>query len=50
MPGAGAVRQVVEEEWAYLLGLLPANIDDMAVATGALRRRRVVTSDVLRIT
>lgn len=44
MTGADAVRQVVEEEWAYLLGLLPANIDDMAVATGALRRRRVVTS------
>ena len=51
MPGADAVRQVVEEEWAYLLGLLPANIDDMAVATGALRRRRVVTSgeDLVRL-
>jgi hypothetical protein len=37
---AGPVREIVEEEWAYLVGLLPANLDSLAVATGALRRRR----------
>ncbi len=46
--GAVAVREIVEEEWAYLVGLLP--LDDLAVVTGALRRR-VLTSgeDLLRL-
>lgn len=46
-----AVREVVEEEWAYLVGLLPPNLDELAVATGALRRRRAVTSgeDLVRL-
>lgn len=49
--GAVAVREIVEEEWAYLVGLLPPGLDDLAVATGALRRRRVLTSgeDLLRL-
>lgn len=49
--GAAAVREIVEEEWAYLVGLLPPGLDDLAVATGALRRRRVLTSgeDLLRL-
>lgn len=38
------VREVVEEEWAYLVGLLPANLDELAQASGALRRRRMVGS------
>jgi hypothetical protein len=48
---AGPVREIVQEEWAYLVGLLPANLDSLAVATGALRRRRVVTSgeDLVRV-
>ncbi|MCL4414066.1 MAG: hypothetical protein M1522_04845, partial [Actinobacteria bacterium] len=46
-----AIREVVKEEWAYLVGLLPANLDELAVTTGALRRRRAVTSgeDLLRL-
>lgn len=45
------VRNVVEEEWAYLRGLLPANLDELATETGALRRRRIVASghDLLRL-
>jgi hypothetical protein len=45
------VRNVVQEEWAYLLGLLPANLDELAAETGALRRRRIVASghDLLRL-
>ncbi len=41
----------MKEEWAYLIGLLPANLDELAVATGALRRRRAVTSgeDLVRL-
>jgi len=48
---AAAVTEIVEEEWAYLVGLLPANLDDLAVATGALRRRRAVSSgeDLVRL-
>jgi hypothetical protein len=41
---AAAVKEIVEAEWAYLVGLLPVNLDDLAVATGALRRRRAVAS------
>jgi len=42
---------VVQEEWAYLRGLLPANLDELATETGALRRRRIVASghDLLRL-
>ena len=49
--GAVAVREIVEEEWAYLVGLLPPGLDDLAVATGALRRRRRLSSgeDLLRL-
>lgn len=49
--GSAAVREVVEEEWAYLIGLLPANLDELAVASGALRRRRAVSSgeDLVRL-
>jgi len=45
------VRDVVQEEWAYLRGLLPANLDELATETGALRRRRIVASghDLLRL-
>lgn len=49
--GAAAIREVVEEEWAYLLGLLPGDLDDLALSTGALRRRRAVGSgeDLVRL-
>jgi Transposase DDE domain len=45
------VRNVVQEEWAYLRGLLPANLDELATESGALRRRRIVASghDLLRL-
>lgn len=41
----------MEDEWAYLVGLLPANLDGLAVETGALRRRRAVASgeDLVRL-
>jgi hypothetical protein len=42
---------VVQEEWDYLRGLLPAKLDELAAETGALRRRRIVASghDLLRL-
>jgi hypothetical protein len=45
------VREVVEDEWAYLVGLLPANLDELAEESGALQRRRAVVSaqDLLRL-
>ena len=45
------VREVVEDEWAYLVGLLPANLDELAEESGALQRRRAVGSaqDLLRL-
>lgn len=45
------VHEIVKEEWDYLVGLLPADIEELAVTTGALRRRRVVGSgrDLLRL-
>ncbi len=38
------VREVVETEWAYLVGLLPADLEKLAAESGALRRRRAVGS------
>lgn len=35
---------VVEAEWAYVIGLLPADLDETARTYGALRRRRQITS------
>ncbi len=45
------VREVVEEEWAYLLGLLPADLDKLAEESGAFRRRRAIGSaqELLRL-
>lgn len=49
--GDNRVGEVVQDEWAYLMGLLPANLDELAEETGALRRRRAVVSaeDLLRL-
>ncbi len=41
---AEVLREVVQDEWAYVVGLLPSNLDELAEATGALRRRRAITS------
>lgn len=35
---------VVQAEWAYVIGLLPADLEESARAYGALRRRRHITS------
>lgn len=45
------VREVVQEEWAYVVGLLPSNLDELAGTTGALRRRRAIASaaDLIRL-
>ena len=38
------LHHVVDSEWAYLVGLLPVDLDKLAKDTGAIQRRRSVSS------
>jgi hypothetical protein len=39
-----ALHNVLDTEWAYVLGLLPVDLDKLASETGAIRRKRSIAS------
>src|SRR5437660_8930062 len=38
------LHNVLDSEWAYVVGLLPADLDKLASTTGAIQRRRSIAS------